>query len=111
MLNNRIFDLVMFVILGLLSYGFYSGRASWLLIYYGCAPKKLREQMDCVRLNNISGTMAMVAAALEFLNWFLQIFGIIFFREILRLCAILVMIIMVFWTYKVSREYKGVNKR
>lgn len=95
-----IFSLVFMIISLMLCFGFYTGSADWLMIYYGCAPNKLKEKVDRKKILSITSCSFAIISAILFIAVALSIIvpALESLRLAIKLAALVVFICMIAYT-------------
>lgn len=106
-----ILSLVFMIISLMLCFGFYTGSADWLMIYYGCAPNKLKEKVDRKKILSITSCSFAIISAILFIAVALSIVVPAFetLRLVVKLAALAVFIYMV--AYTANMCYKAYKKK
>lgn len=91
-------DIALFFICLVLCYGFYTGNSDWLMVYYGCAPNKLKDKVDRQKILSVTSISFAIMAVLEFITCFIYIIIGYDYYLITRALAGVVFVFMVVYT-------------
>ena len=99
-----LFDIGMCLVFALLTIGLITRELDWLIVYYGCAPKALKDKMNSDLIMLIAWGTTLLCAMLYAASALSFYFGMYSIRFILHKIIFMLLMIMILLTFHISMD-------